>query len=210
MDFQRRPWERTGEHNNASGQNTESPAWRLWDLMDRIYPNRWTAKNGNRPSQLWEVQIGSMSAEQLSLVGKACIERCAGGNSWPPDFAEFVALVAEAGGGISGLTTKEIMLEYDKWRKEQWRYASAELFPWHHPLLYHICVELRRMGIEQRLTENELKKTAASLLQEWEKKIRAGGVVPAVRAQIAPPVHLNEPTPAQKLFNEYRKRKGNN
>lgn len=206
MDFQRRPWEKSSEQNNSATTNTESPAWRLWDLMTRIYANRWITKNGNRPSQLWEIQIGSMSAEQFSLVGKACIERCAGGNSWPPDFAEFVALVAEAGGGISGLTTKEIMMEYSRWRKEQWRYTAAEFFPWRHPVLYHICLELKRIGIEQRLTENELKKTAASLLQEWEKKIRAGGVVPAVRAQIAPPLNLSEPTPAQKLFDEYRKR----
>ncbi|MEI2264401.1 replication protein P [Erwinia sp. CGal63] len=207
MDFYRRPWEKTSEQNNAFAGNTESPAWRLWDLMTRIYANRWITKNGNRPSQLWEIQIGAMSPEQLSLVGKACIERCAGGNSWPPDFAEFVALVAEAGGGISGLSTKDIMREYNQWRKDQWRYTSTETFPWRHPVLYHICIELKRIGIEQKLTENELKKLAASLLQEWEKKIRAGGVVPAIRAQIAPPVNMNELTPAQILINAYHKKK---
>jgi hypothetical protein len=148
-----------------------------------------------------------MTSEQLTRVCNACIERCAAGSTWPPDFAEFVALVAEAGGGRLGLTVSEVTAEYQRWKSEGWRYSSSELFPWRHPVLYHICVEMRREGVERRLTQPEMDKLAAKKLASWEKRIVAGYSIPPVRRQIAAPAAPSGPTPAQIMLEEYKRRK---
>nr|WP_165367016.1 replication protein P [Serratia liquefaciens] len=175
--------------------------------MTKIYSNRWIAKNGNRPSALWEQQIGAMTSEQLTRVCNACVERCTSGNTWPPDFAEFVALVAEAGGGKLGLTVADVTAEYKRWKSESWRYNSSEQFPWKHPVLYHICVEMRREGVERKLTQPEMEKLAGTKLGRWEKKIASGYSVPPIRRQIAAPTRPDGPTPAQEKYAEYLRRK---
>lgn len=38
-----------------------------------------------------------MSEAQIMLVCRQCMERCAAGSTWPPDLAEFVALVSASG-----------------------------------------------------------------------------------------------------------------
>jgi hypothetical protein len=130
------------------------------------------------------------------------------GSTWPPDFAEFVALVAEAGGGKLGLTVAEVTAEYQRWKSESWRYSSSEQFPWRHPVLYHICVEMRREGIERRLTQPEMEKLASKKLSNWEKRITAGLSVPAIRKQIATRTTTAAgPTPAQLMHEEYLRRK---
>ena len=191
----------------SSSLNAERQAWDLWELMIQIYANRWTQKNGNRPTPLWITQVGSMTPSQMTNVCKACVERCAAGNSWPPDFAEFVGLVAEVGGGRLNLTVKNVLDELTRWRNESYRYSSSEKFPWRHPVLYHICIEIRRLGIERRLTEGEQERLAARLLQKWEKKIAAGFSVPPIRRQIAAPKAPSGLTPAQELHEKYLRRK---
>lgn len=148
-----------------------------------------------------------MSSEQLTRVCNACVERCASGSTWPPDFAEFVALVAEAGGGALGFTTEDVLAELTRWRNESYKYASSEQFPWRHPVMYHICIDIRRAGVERRLTGQEQEKLAGSLLQKWEKKVAAGFSVPPVRRQIAAPRAPAGPTPAQEMHAEFLRRK---
>lgn len=148
-----------------------------------------------------------MTSDQLTRVCNACIERCTAGSTWPPDFAEFVALVAEAGGGKLGLTVSDVNAEYQRWKSESWRYGSSELFPWKHPVLYHICVEMRREGVERRLTQPEMDKLAAKKLTNWEKRIAAGYSIPPIRRQIAAPVRPDGPTPAQQMLEECNRRK---
>lgn len=200
------PFRRFAQSAPDGSVNAEERAWRMWELMGQIYANRWTAKNGNRPTQLWITQIGSMTNAQMTNVCNACIERCAGGNSWPPDFAEFVQLVAEAGGGLLGFKTSDVLAEYDRWKNKSWKYNSSEAFPWRHPVMYHICVEMRREGVERRLTQPEMEKLAGKKLQQWEKKIAAGYSVPPIRRQIAAPTTPAGPTPAQLLMEEFRRR----
>lgn len=127
------------------------------------------------------------------------IARCAAGNSWPPDLAEFVTLVADSGGSELGLKTADVMAEYWRWRQESYRYDSADEYPWRHPVLYQICTEMRRTGTELRLTESELEKLAASQLARWEKHVTDGGELPEVRKQIEAPRHAPGPTPAELL-----------
>jgi hypothetical protein len=132
-------------------------------------------------------------------VCNAMVARCKAGNSWPPDLAEFVTLVADISGNALGLRTADVMAEYKRWRNESYRYDSSEQFPWRHPVLYQICTEMRRSGVERQMTQTELEALAASQLAKWEKHLADGHPIPPVRKQIAAPRHVPGPTPAQLL-----------
>lgn len=196
-------------NNSPSGScgSQEPPAWRLWGLMSKIYGQRWAAKNGNRPSNLWETQVNSMTAEQLARVCSALADRCKSGNHWPPDLAEFVALVAECGGGVLGLSVDDVLAENRRWRNEFYRYNCAEAYQWCHPVLYHICIALKRKCVEFKLTEAELRKQAARELEYWEKRVAAGIVIPPIRRQLVAPKAPPGPTPAELLHQEYLRKK---
>lgn len=127
------------------------------------------------------------------------VARCAAGNSWPPDLAEFVTLVADVVGTTLGLTVSNVMDEYRKWRNESYRYSSSTKYPWRHPVLYYICTDMRRIGVERQMTERELEGLAGSLLAKWEKSASEGKPIPPVRLQVAPPRHPAGPTPAELL-----------
>ncbi|EBJ0776689.1 replication protein [Salmonella enterica] len=175
--------------------------------MGEIYSSRWTTKNGSEPSDLWIVQIGNLTNARMTSVCNAMVARCATGNSWPPDLAEFVTLVAECDGGALGVRVSDVMSEYRRWRNESYRYDSSEQFPWRHPVLYQICTELRRTGVERQMTEKELEVLAAKELAKWEARVESGMPIPPVRKQIAAPRHPSGPTPAQILMERYRAKK---
>lgn len=143
----------------------------------------------------------------MTSVCNALVARCAAGNSWPPDLAEFVTVVADCGGSRLGIKTADVMAEYKRWRNESYRYSCSEEFPWRHPVLYQICTELRRTGVERQMTQPELERLAASQLAKWEKHLEDGKPIPPVRKQIAAPRHPAGPTPAQLLHEEYKRRK---
>ena len=132
----------------------------------------------------WEAAIGSLTRSQIEAVGAACVARCRRGNDWPPDLAEFLKLAGDAGINAFGLTTADVMAEFWNWRKESYRYESSEGYPWRHPVLYQICIDMRRSGTEGRLNAIELEKLAARLLMKWEKSVELGLSVPEIRAQI--------------------------
>ncbi|HED5888904.1 TPA: replication protein [Salmonella enterica] len=175
--------------------------------MGEIYSNRWTSKNGAEPSDLWTAQIGNLTSGQMTSVCNAMVARCAAGNSWPPDLAEFVTLVADCAGGALGLKTADVMSEYKRWRNESYRYDSSEMFPWRHPVLYQICTEMRRLGVERQMTEKELEALAARQLATWEQRVAGGMPIPPVRKQIAAPRHPGGPTPIELLREKYNQRK---
>lgn len=177
----------------------EEKAWKFWELMLEIYSTRWETKNGSAPSGLWIAQIGSLTSAQTTNVCNAMVARCKAGNSWPPDLAEFVTLVADTSGNALGLRTADVMSEYRRWRNESYRYDSSEQFPWRHPVLYQICTEMRRTGVERQMTQSELEALAAMQLAKWEKHVADGHQIPPVRKQIAAPRHAPGPTPAQLL-----------
>lgn len=177
----------------------EEKAWKFWELMLEIYSTRWETKNGSAPSDLWIAQIGSLTSAQTRSVCNAMVARCKAGNSWPPDLAEFVTLVADISGNALGLRTADVMAEYKRWRNESYRYDSSEQFSWRHPVLYQICTEMRRSGVERQMTQTELEALAASQLAKWEKHLADGHPIPPVRKQIAAPRHAPGPTPAQLL-----------
>ncbi|WP_373225195.1 replication protein P [Enterobacter cloacae complex sp. ESBL7] len=143
----------------------------------------------------------------MTSVCNAMVARCAEGNSWPPDLAEFVTLVADCSGGRLGLKVEDVMTEFWRWRRLSFRYHSSESYPWKHPVLYQICTEMRRTGVERQMTTPELEGLAARQLVKWEKHVAGGGKIPLVRKQLEAPRHPTGPTPAQVLQEEYRRRK---
>ncbi|MEG5610843.1 replication protein P [Enterobacter kobei] len=143
-----------------------------------------------------------MTSDQTMNVCNAMVARCKAGNSWPPDLAEFVTLVAESGTSRLGLKVADVMAEYRRWRNESYRYASTEEYFIErecHPVMYQICTEMKRTGIERQMTENELERLAGQQLMKWEKHLNDGYPIPPVRKQINRPRHPSGPTPAQLL-----------
>lgn len=125
-----------------------------------------------------------------------------------PSPGMFVAWCKEASGSL-GVTAEEVLSEFKKWRNESFRYDNSEKYPWRHPVLYHICIELKRIGYERQLTPAELEKEAGKQLAKWEKRVADGKPVPPVRRALAAPACNPErgPTPAQLLMAEYQRRK---
>ncbi|WP_158785129.1 replication protein P [Pantoea sp. BAV 3049] len=127
-----------------------------------------------------------MTAEHMKTVCNALAERCQTGNTWPPDFAEFLRLVAVCSSGSLNITAADVLTEYNSWRRNAWRYDGARNFPWRLPVLFHICTELRRACIDRNLSEAGRERHAAELLLRWEKKVAAGYSVPPIPADRAP------------------------
>ncbi|HDL6893881.1 TPA: replication protein [Yersinia enterocolitica] len=122
--------------------------------------------------------VSKLSAEQLASAAQACVERCISGNHWPPDLAEFLAIVGMGGGNPFGLTRNDVMTEFKRYCRDRGDYDSAEMFTWSQPVLYWICTELRKRMIDLRLSEVEVEKLAGLTLKTWAEKIAAGGEVP--------------------------------
>jgi hypothetical protein len=89
-------------------------------------------------SDMWIAQIGSMSDAQITLVCRQCMERCAAGNTWPPDLAEFVALVSASGANPFNLTSEAVMAEYKRWSNESYRYSGSDKYPWKQDAVSHL------------------------------------------------------------------------
>ncbi|HCM9647141.1 TPA: phage replication protein [Enterobacter bugandensis] len=123
-----------------------------------------------------------------------------------PSPGQFIKWCRE-GRSVLGITTADVMAEYWKWRKLVFRYSSSEQYPWPKPVFYHICLELRRIGIERQMTEGELIKLAEELLTKWTKHVSNGLSVPPIRCLLDAPQHPTGPTPAQLLMEEYKRRK---
>lgn len=202
---------KSGQHANSGNVTTDlsatETAWKLWELMGEVYSNRWTQKNGAAPSTLWIAQIGAMTEQQIRQVCRQCMDRCRAGETWPPDLAEFVALISESGANPFGLTVDAVMEEYRRWRNESWRYDGSDKYPWPQPVLYHICLEMRTRGIERQMTQGELKRLAERQLTKWAKHVGNGMSVPPVRRQLEGAKPPQGPTPIERLKQEYERRK---
>ncbi|HGA5439268.1 TPA: replication protein P [Salmonella enterica subsp. enterica serovar Eastbourne] len=126
---------------------------------------------------------------------------------WPSP-GQFISWCRE-GSGALGVSVDDIMGEYWRWRKLVFRYPTSEQFPWRdkNPLYYHVCLELRRRGMEGQLSEKELIRAAGDILHEWEKRVLAGKPIPPVRRALAAPSRDLGPTPAEMLMAKYKQRK---
>ncbi|VXC86893.1 Replication protein (fragment) [Enterobacterales bacterium 8AC] len=133
------------------------------------------------PSTAWGQAILKFSDSQLSAATAHCMARSHAGNHWPPDLAEFMAIVGETTPNVLGLSTADVINEYWRWRNESWKHTSSEHFPWRHAVLYHICLEMRRQGVGRKMSEVELKNLAGRQLEKWVKKVEQGYSIPPVR-----------------------------
>lgn len=126
---------------------------------------------------------------------------------WPSP-GQFISWCRE-GSGALGVSVDDIMGEYWSWRKLVFRYPTSEQFPWRdkNPLYYHVCLELRRRGMEGQLSEKELIRAAGDILHDWEKRVLAGKPIPPVRRALAAPSRDRGPTPAEMLMAKYKQRK---
>ncbi|EPJ5334016.1 replication protein P [Enterobacter cloacae] len=123
-----------------------------------------------------------------------------------PSPGQFVAWCRE-GNGALGITVDDVMSEYWRWRKLVFRYPTSEQYPWSQPVLYHICLELRRRGTDGQLSEKELVRVAGDLLHDWEMRVLDGKPIPPVRRALTAPAQNRGPTPAQMLMAKYKQRK---
>lgn len=118
-----------------------------------------------------------------------------------------MVLVAECTGGVLGLSVDDVLAENKRWRNEFYQYSSTETFPWKHPVLYQICIVLKRKGIDFKLTEKELRDLAGKELAYWEKRAESGLPPPPIRRQLAAPKAPPGPTPAELAYAEYKRKK---
>lgn len=108
-----------------------------------------------------------------------------------------------------GVSVDDVMAEFKQWQRLIFKYPSSEHYPWSQPVLYHICLELRRRSTDGQLSEKELKVVAAEVLAYWEKRADAGHPVPPVRRSLPAPEAERGPTPAQILKAQYERNKNN-
>lgn len=121
-----------------------------------------------------------------------------------PSPGQFVAWCKE-GRSLLGLSVDDVMTEYWKWRRQVFRYPTSEQYPWPQPVLYHICIELRRQSTDRQMTEKELRQAAGIVLSGWEQRVADGKPVPPARRALAEPAKRSGPTPAEMLRDQYMK-----
>lgn len=123
-----------------------------------------------------------------------------------PSPGQFVAWCKEER-CLLGFSVDQVMTEYWKWRRLVFRYPTSEQYPWPAPVLYHICIELRRQSTDRQMTERELHQAAAKCLAGWEQRVSEGKPIPPVRRALAAPAKASGPTPAELLKAKYEQRK---
>lgn len=123
-----------------------------------------------------------------------------------PSPGQFVAWCRE-GRGPLGISSQDVMDEFWKWRKLVFRYPTSEQYPWSQPVMYHICLELRRRGVDRQMTEREILAEAGELLGSWERRVASGKPIPPVRRALVAPTQAKGPTPAEIMKAEYDRRK---
>ncbi|EIC4370256.1 phage replication protein [Salmonella enterica] len=205
------------EGNPEHGRVVNSDAERLVDALfmqlKQIFPaatqtNLRSDADERVAKQQWIAAFsenGIRTREQLSAgMQKA---RSSQSPFWPSP-GQFISWCRE-GSGALGVSVDDIMGEYWRWRKLVFRYPTSEQFPWRdkNPLYYHVCLELRRRGMEGQLSEKELIRAAGDILHEWEKRALAGKPIPPVRRALAAPSRDRGPTPAEMLMAKYKQRK---
>ena len=123
-----------------------------------------------------------------------------------PSPGQFVAWCKE-GRSLLGFSVDVVMTEYWKWRRLVFRFPTSEQYPWPAPVLYHICIELRRQSTDRQMTEKEMRQAASSVLAGWEQRVAEGKPIPPVRRALVAPAKDIGPTPAEMLKAQYAQRK---
>ena len=109
---------------------------KLWDVMTGLYTSKWTRKNGELADKLWIKALMTLSKDQIRLGVQKCEEKIFKGDQWPPDLAEWLAMI-HGHSDIDFMSAFHRCLEKrPEGRIETWVYEKAS---------YNI----KRMGHEQ-------------------------------------------------------------
>lgn len=102
-----------------------------------------------------------------------------------PSPGQFVSWCKAGAAQAMGLPSiDDVMSEFSKYNGNCDRYESPELFPWSHPVMYWVVLDMRKAMYQYNQTITETEKTAKNLLSKWAKKLATGGIIPTPVVQI--------------------------
>lgn len=97
-----------------------------------------------------------------------------------PSCGKFIGWCQSGSAIAVGLPTEdEVMAEFERYAAHRGEYANAQVFPWGHPVLYWIVMDLREAMYQGSLTTGEIRKRIPGHLITWAKKLSRGETVPA-------------------------------
>ncbi|EHW7991899.1 phage replication protein [Escherichia coli] len=183
----------------------------LFRQLRQVFPastqtNLKTAADEKTAKQQWIAAFAEAGISQREQLSNGMTKARASASPFWPSPGQFIAWCRE-GKGVLGICAADVMTEYWNWRKLVFRYPTSEQYPWTQPVMYHLCIELRRRGTEGQMTESELTALAGKLLVDWEKRVMDGKPIPPVRRALAAPCVPRGKTPAQELLEKYNARK---
>ncbi|ECV9924347.1 TPA: replication protein P [Salmonella enterica subsp. enterica serovar Mississippi] len=201
------------EHGRVVNSDAERLVDALFMQLKQIFPaatqtNLRSDADERVAKQQWIAAFSENGIRTRKQLSAGMLKARSSQSPFWPSPGQFISWCRE-GSGALGVSVDDIMGEYWRWRKLVFRYPTSEQFPWRdkNPLYYHVCLELRRRGMEGQLSEKELIRAAGDILHEWEKRVLAGKPIPPVRRALAAPSRDLGPTPAEMLMAKYKQRK---
>lgn len=130
---------------------------------------------------------------------------------------------------VLGVSLEDAMNEFRRYNRDKGQYTTPEAFSWSKPIMYWLVTEARRAMYQRCLTEPEVENFMSRKMAEWSKKVAAGEPVPNPVQTLDKPMpvqteqrsfseahehrsmpnaaNLGAMTPAQWLYEEYKRRK---
>lgn len=130
---------------------------------------------------------------------------------------------------VLGVSLEEAMDEFRRYNRDKGQYITPEAFSWSKPIMYWLVTEARRAMYQRCMTEPEVENFMSRKMAEWSKKVAAGEQVPNPVQTLDKPIpvqteqrsfteahehrsmpnaaYLGSVTPAQWLYEEYKRRK---
>ncbi|WP_370548336.1 replication protein P [Edwardsiella tarda] len=103
-----------------------------------------------------------------------------------PSCGKFIAWCRDGMVSAVGLpAAADIFDEFKRYAAERGRYQSPETYPWPHPVMYWIVLDVRRLMQQYNYTDVEVMKSIKSKLAVWARDIAKGKTIPNPVARIA-------------------------
>lgn len=83
-----RNYQPSKEYGEPTLTNSKTMA-RFWLRMAEMYGHKWTAAQGEQPTETWSKALSALSADEIKTGLRACLTN---GEAWPPSLPQFVAL----------------------------------------------------------------------------------------------------------------------
>lgn len=163
----------------------------LFDNLIRIFPASRqmvlkTPEDEAAMKRQWIVAFaenGIVNMEQLKSGVRVARQQK---NDFWPSCGKFIGWCKEGQAEALGLPDFDaVMKEFNLFNRTRDQYESAIAFPWSHPVLYWIVLDMRKAMHQYNQSISETEKTAKSLLKRWAKKLSEGDEIPVPVVQIA-------------------------